>query len=52
MNEPSRHGAWSAGDSYEAYMGRWSRLVAKIFSHGSMPFLQGAIKVQSGIPRC
>jgi SAM-dependent methyltransferase len=27
----SRHDAWSAGDAYERYMGRWSRLVAARF---------------------
>jgi SAM-dependent methyltransferase len=26
-----RHDAWQAGDSYEAYMGRWSRLIAPRF---------------------
>ena len=31
MNETSRHDAWSAGDSYECYMGRWSRPVAARF---------------------
>ena len=31
MAESSRHDAWQAGDSYEAYMGRWSRLVAARF---------------------
>ena len=25
------HDAWSSGDSYERYVGRWSRLVAKEF---------------------
>lgn len=28
MAEASRHDAWQAGDRYDAYMGRWSRLVA------------------------
>jgi SAM-dependent methyltransferase len=28
MSTTSRHDAWSAGESYERYMGRWSRLVA------------------------
>ncbi len=28
---PSRHDAWSAGDSYDQYMGRWSRLIAPLF---------------------
>jgi SAM-dependent methyltransferase len=27
----ARHDAWQAGDSYEAYMGRWSRAVAPRF---------------------
>ena len=31
MNESSRHDAWNAGDSYDAYMGRWSRQIATIF---------------------
>ena len=31
MATTSRHDAWSAGDSYERYMGRWSRLVAAHF---------------------
>jgi SAM-dependent methyltransferase len=31
MAEASRHDAWQAGDRYEAYMGRWSRLVAPRF---------------------
>jgi SAM-dependent methyltransferase len=29
--QQSRHDAWQAGDSYEAYMGRWSRQVAPNF---------------------
>jgi SAM-dependent methyltransferase len=29
--ETTRHDAWQAGDSYEAYMGRWSRRVAPLF---------------------
>jgi len=29
--EASKHDAWQAGDRYEAYMGRWSRLVAPRF---------------------
>ncbi|MBL4871810.1 MAG: class I SAM-dependent methyltransferase [Rhodobacteraceae bacterium] len=28
MNTSAKHDAWSAGDSYEQYMGRWSRQVA------------------------
>jgi ubiquinone/menaquinone biosynthesis C-methylase UbiE len=31
MAQSSRHDAWNAGDSYDAYMGRWSRLVAAGF---------------------
>ncbi len=31
MGETSRHDAWQAGDSYDAYMGRWSRQVAPRF---------------------
>jgi SAM-dependent methyltransferase len=31
MAEASRHDAWQAGDRYEAYMGRWSRLLAPRF---------------------
>jgi SAM-dependent methyltransferase len=31
MAEASRHDAWKAGDRYEAYMGRWSRLLAPRF---------------------
>jgi SAM-dependent methyltransferase len=31
MAEASRHDAWAAGDRYEAYMGRWSRLIAPRF---------------------
>ncbi len=31
MAEASRHDAWQAGDSYEAYMGRWSRQIAPRF---------------------
>jgi ubiquinone/menaquinone biosynthesis C-methylase UbiE len=31
MGEQSRHDAWSAGDSYDRYMGRWSRLIAPRF---------------------
>jgi SAM-dependent methyltransferase len=31
MTPSSRHDAWQAGDSYEAYMGRWSRKVAPLF---------------------
>ena len=29
--EASRHDAWQAGDSYDAYMGRWSRQIAPRF---------------------
>jgi SAM-dependent methyltransferase len=31
MFEASRHDAWQAGDSYDQYMGRWSRLIAPRF---------------------
>jgi SAM-dependent methyltransferase len=31
MTTSSRHDAWQAGDSYESYMGRWSRQVAPLF---------------------
>lgn len=31
MGEASRHDAWQAGDSYDAYMGRWSRRIAPRF---------------------
>jgi SAM-dependent methyltransferase len=31
MSTTTRHDAWQAGDSYEAYMGRWSREVAPRF---------------------
>jgi SAM-dependent methyltransferase len=31
MPAASRHDAWSAGNSYETYMGRWSRAVAPRF---------------------
>lgn len=31
MTEKAEHDAWSAGDSYEAYMGRWSRKIASRF---------------------
>jgi ubiquinone/menaquinone biosynthesis C-methylase UbiE len=29
--ETSRHDAWQAGESYDAYMGRWSRQIAPHF---------------------
>jgi SAM-dependent methyltransferase len=31
MPEMSRHDAWQAGDSYDLYMGRWSRQIAPAF---------------------
>ncbi len=31
MADSSRHDAWSAGSSYEYYMGRWSREIARQF---------------------
>src|SRR3546814_14957971 len=34
MTETSRHDAWQAGDSYDSYMGRWSRPIATRFLAG------------------
>ena len=31
MAETSRHDAWQEGESYDAYMGRWSRRIAPLF---------------------
>jgi SAM-dependent methyltransferase len=31
MAETSRHDSWQAGDSYDSYMGRWSRQIAPLF---------------------
>ena len=31
MTDASRHDAWQAGDSYDLYMGRWSRQIAPPF---------------------
>ncbi len=31
MAETARHDAWQAGDSYDQYMGRWSRQIAPAF---------------------
>jgi len=31
MTEDAKHDSWNAGDSYEAYMGRWSRKIASQF---------------------
>lgn len=31
MKQAARHDAWSAGENYDAYMGRWSRLLAPRF---------------------
>ncbi len=31
MTENAKHDAWSAGDSYDAYMGRWSKKIAVRF---------------------
>lgn len=31
MVDTARHDAWSSGDSYEIYMGRWSRRIAERF---------------------
>ena len=38
MSEASRHDAWQAGDSYDFYMGRWSRRIAPLFlDHLDLP---------------
>lgn len=31
MTQASRHDGWQAADRYEAFMGRWSRLIAPQF---------------------
>jgi SAM-dependent methyltransferase len=31
MSGSARHDAWAAGESYDRYMGRWSRLIAPLF---------------------
>jgi methylase of polypeptide subunit release factors len=31
MSEAARHDAWSAGESYDMFMGRWSRRIAPLF---------------------
>jgi hypothetical protein len=31
MPQASRHDAWQAGESYDLYMGRWSRQIAPRF---------------------
>ena len=31
MTHAARHDRWQAGDSYDAYMGRWSRPLATRF---------------------
>ena len=31
MAQTARHDAWQAGDSYDRYMGRWSRRIAPVF---------------------
>ena len=31
MSGASKYDAWQAGESYDAYMGRWSRKVAPVF---------------------
>ncbi|MGF1624444.1 MAG: hypothetical protein ACFCVH_06135 [Alphaproteobacteria bacterium] len=31
MSQASRHDAWQAGDSYDHYLGRWSRQTAPRF---------------------
>ncbi|TDX82410.1 methyltransferase family protein [Neorhizobium sp. R1-B] len=37
MTEASRHDAWQMGDSYDLYMGRWSRKVAPRFLEWLQP---------------
>lgn len=31
MTEAARHDAWTAGEGYDAFMGRWTRLIARPF---------------------
>jgi SAM-dependent methyltransferase len=31
MTDSARHDAWAAGESYDAFMGRWSRRIAPLF---------------------
>lgn len=31
VDSKAQHDAWRAGDSYDAYMGRWSRRIASRF---------------------
>src|SRR3990172_3196170 len=31
MSRPNRHDVWDSGESYETYVGRWSRLVGREF---------------------
>jgi SAM-dependent methyltransferase len=37
MNQPAQFDAWSAGQNYEHYMGRWSRQMAAEFLHWLAP---------------
>jgi SAM-dependent methyltransferase len=37
MTESSRHDTWQAGDSYDMYMGRWSRQIAPRFLNWLAP---------------
>lgn len=37
MNQPAQFDAWSAGQNYEHYMGRWSRQMAAEFLHWLTP---------------
>ena len=41
MKETTKHDVWGAGDSYDAYMGRWSRKMASQF----LDWLQPAEKL-------
>ena len=34
MTGKTQHDSWSAGRSYDHYMGRWSRLIAREFVSG------------------
>ena len=49
MNETSRHDAWNAGDSYDIYMGRWSRQIAvKFLDWLNLPKQLGWLEVGCG----
>ena len=40
MSPSTRHDAWQAGDSYDIYMGRWSRGIAPLFLDWLAPYGQ------------